>query len=446
MRAYIVVGAGYGDEGKGLATDWLCSQALAQGRNPMVVRANGGTQAAHTVITPQGERHVFNHHGSGSFLGVPTYLSQHFLLNPIGFKTEREAMPATARAAKVWVDQQAVTALPVDMMLNQMMEQRRGAGKHGSCGWGIGETVERNQTNAWRVCYADLCRGNLGVTEIYRITKEYLEYRLPKLGVAADDPVLAQWHSRLHDGSIIERWLADAEYMVKHTHRIMAREVELYTDTLVFEGAQGLGLDQDGPHFPHVTRSHTGSTNPIDVCQRVGVSWVEALYVTRCYATRHGAGPLEHEGKAHGCTVVDPTNTPNQWQDAIRSAPLDLDLTVQRISRDALALLRAYPEARMGLLMTCMDQAGPEFCYEAGFAGQVPDNLSHEDKPNLLQGRIAGGVELAVKVQGQDFTGTRLLTSWGPTRADVHVIMQHEGNMMQRLQSMQAQYAELTSG
>ena len=87
MIARIVIGANFGDEGKGLVTDYLCSQGAG-----VVVRFNGGAQAGHTVVTPEGERHVFRHFGSGTFLGVPTFLSQFFVCNPILFFEERKQL------------------------------------------------------------------------------------------------------------------------------------------------------------------------------------------------------------------------------------------------------------------------------------------------------------------------------------------------------------------
>lgn len=89
MGARVVIGANFGDEGKGLVTDWLCAQGAG-----VVVRFNGGAQAGHTVETPEG-RHVFHHLGSGTFCNVPTYLSQYFICNPILFLHELERLQAS---------------------------------------------------------------------------------------------------------------------------------------------------------------------------------------------------------------------------------------------------------------------------------------------------------------------------------------------------------------
>ncbi len=74
-KVIAVIGAGYGDEGKGLMTDYFSSQY----DDAVVIRSNGGAQAGHTVVTPEGQRHVFSHFGSGTFNGSPTFLSRHFV-------------------------------------------------------------------------------------------------------------------------------------------------------------------------------------------------------------------------------------------------------------------------------------------------------------------------------------------------------------------------------
>lgn len=77
--AIAVIGAGFGDEGKGLMTDYCCQRP----KYTTVVRFNGGAQAGHTVVTPDGRRHVFSHFGSGTLRGAATFLSRFFICNPI---------------------------------------------------------------------------------------------------------------------------------------------------------------------------------------------------------------------------------------------------------------------------------------------------------------------------------------------------------------------------
>ena len=129
-----VIGAGFGDEGKGQMVDYFART----GNFSRVVRYNGGSQAGHTVVTPDGRRHVFSQIGAGAFQEIPTHLSRFFLFNPIYFMEERRAFQATTgRFPKVTISSSAEIIIPLDVMGNRQRETERGDARHGSCGHGI---------------------------------------------------------------------------------------------------------------------------------------------------------------------------------------------------------------------------------------------------------------------------------------------------------------------
>ena len=94
----VVIGSNFGDEGKGSVTDLLSI------RKTLNIRFNGGAQAGHTVCY-RNKRHVFHHFGAGSFQGAKTYLSKHFIVNPLIFKKEYEELSSK------------INILPKDMIL-----------------------------------------------------------------------------------------------------------------------------------------------------------------------------------------------------------------------------------------------------------------------------------------------------------------------------------------
>ena len=138
MKATAVIGANFGDEGKGAVTAHLVGAAPA---TSIVGRFNGGAQAGHTVVTPR-RRHVFHHFGSGTLAGAASFLSRHFIVNPFLWEKERDELGH----AELLVDPSAMLTTPFDMLLNQVAERKRGDGRHGSCGIGINETVTRCQS------------------------------------------------------------------------------------------------------------------------------------------------------------------------------------------------------------------------------------------------------------------------------------------------------------
>lgn len=103
---------------------------------------------------------------------------------------------------------------------------------------------------------------------------------------------------------------------------------------IVFEGAQGLLLDQGNKEFfPHVTHSNTGMKNVRVLCEQAGIRDIEAYYVSRTYLTRHGAGPLPGENPS--MSFEDDTNRPNPFQGSLRFAPLRPKELLDRIKADA---------------------------------------------------------------------------------------------------------------
>src|SRR5207302_346428 len=126
---------------------------------------------------------------------------------------------------------------------------------------------------------------------------------------------------------------------------------------VIFEGAQGLLLDQDRGWFPHVTRSNTGLKNVVALAHEAGIAALDVIYATRAYMTRHGAGPLPHEiATLPTPRVRDDTNLPNPHQGSLRFAWLDLDLLATTIAPDLGDARAAGLPATHRLAITCLDQ------------------------------------------------------------------------------------------
>ena len=89
QKIKVIIGASYGDEGKGLATDFFGAQGKEK-NGTINVLTNGGPQRGHTVELPDGRRHVFKHFGAATFRGAVTYFAEQFLVNPMEFLREYE--------------------------------------------------------------------------------------------------------------------------------------------------------------------------------------------------------------------------------------------------------------------------------------------------------------------------------------------------------------------
>jgi len=352
-QARVIIGSCFGDEGKGLATDFYANHF---GNDALVVRFNGGAQAGHTVVTPEGQRHVFSHIGSGSLAGAATYLSRFFVCHPMFFFDEYQQLDALNITPRVYVDRDCPITTPFDVMLNQKLEESRGVNRHGSCGLGFGETLERHRHARFRLIADDLGQPER-VAEILRAIREhYVPQRLKALGLSSIADV-AQLPG------IIERFMEDSRLFSTIVRITDARILQAGFE-LIFEGAQGLLLDMDRGRFPYVTRSNTGLKNVATLAQEAGIDELSVSYVSRWYATRHGAGPLPFEQDTMPDEdFKDLTNQPNAWQGSLRLGLLDTDALIAAVRTD-LADAGTLP-VRQQWLITWADKAPRKLLFAA---------------------------------------------------------------------------------
>jgi adenylosuccinate synthase len=141
MNATILVDLTFGDAGKGSLVDYLVRRDNAH----TVIRFNGGAQAAHNVVLPDGRHHTFSQFGSGTFVpGVRTHLSRFMLFDPLALAAEERhlrSVGVTDAFDRLTLDRRALVVTPFQRAANRLREVARGDARHGSCGMGIGETM-----------------------------------------------------------------------------------------------------------------------------------------------------------------------------------------------------------------------------------------------------------------------------------------------------------------
>lgn len=330
----VVIGSNFGDEGKGLMTDYFCAEANKRNESCIVALCNGGAQRGHTVVTPDGIRHVFHHFGSGTFAGAATYFGEEYILNPLAFRKEYEELEALGYSPRVYSHWNCRWSTPYDMITNQILEDSRGKNRYGSCGMGIWETVlrYRNTTNPSFQQFYNMTKDEQ-VALLKRIRDEYTSKRLLK----ASPEVLQQWEDILTSDNLIYNFIDDVQFLHSHVVFDYSRVLQQY-DNVVFENGQGLLLDQRHvQYYDNTTPSNAGITNPHIIIEKyLSDADVEVCYVTRTYMTKHGAGDFEcecdkSEINAH---IEDKTNITNPYQGTIRYGRLDVDELVERIKED----------------------------------------------------------------------------------------------------------------
>ena len=324
MSVKAVIGKNFGDEGKGLATDHLAMLSERESRSCIVVRHNGGAQAGHTVEA-LGKRYVFKEISSGSFRGADTFWAPTFMPDLYKLSDERDAfLSLGVHLPEIYSDPGCPLTYIDDILINMSLESRRGKDRHGSCGMGIDEAKRRSLIPEFRITPGDIASD--GADAFYQkllyIRREYLPKRLEALSL--DPASMGEYGELISDGNVLYNY---CEQMCRNSELITVKDEEFIKnyDDIIFEGAQGLILDEENKAFaPNLTSSRTGLTNPDAMTERLGLEGPhEAFYVTRTYVTKHGAGrfPYEDIFLKEGRSFDDLTNIHNEWQGSIRFAP-----------------------------------------------------------------------------------------------------------------------------
>lgn len=373
----VVIGAGFGDEGKGLMTDYFCHQS----KNTLNVRFNGGAQAGHTVVTPEGERNIFHSLGSGH---CDVYFGPEFILNPLMLLDELKKVGTWNH--KIYIDERCQISFYADMMANQKLEEalQKENKNHGSCGCGIYETVKRGYWSGTTISVEDATDRMIFYGLYRNCMKHWIDI----------DKSLEQYCDLDTDWDIIQTLLS-----MDNVYRVS--KMPSWYNQYVFEGAQGLMLDQNNKeYYPHLTPSNTGMKNVKDILVENNMQGadIEVVYVTRSYATRHGAGLLKLEVKDKSeisKDIVEKTNVTNKYQQNFRFGYFNPVEVVKAVKKD----------------MTNLD----------GLNAKVKMAITHLDQTD---GKL---VCPNTKIETKDFIKNMIgLDAWyevdGETRNDVHML------------------------
>lgn len=325
---FAVIGTQFGDEGKGLFTDYLCTNS----RNPLVVRFSGGQQAGHTVYL-DGKRHVFSNFGSGTLRGVPTFWSNLCTFDPITVVREYKVLKEKGVTPILYVSESCPVTTPFEVHKNRNSE----AMDHGTCGCGVGATFQREE-DFYSLTANDLQFNTILniklplIQQYYGVDLEYSEFVDSVEFIRDCDDII------FVSDDFAERWSAKG-------------------DDIIFEGSQGLLLDQNIGFFPHVTRSNTGTKN-------IAKYKPVVYYITRAYQTRHGNGPMTNTELGHNIKEnPEETNILNPFQGEFKKSLLDIDLLIYGIGKDN------YSQNIVNLVITCLDHVENEWRFT--YKGQI---------------------------------------------------------------------------
>ncbi len=280
MANVVVIGAQWGDEGKGKITDLLSRSA------DMVVRYQGGVNAGHTIVV---DDKVLKLHLIPSgilypettcLIGSGTVIDPKVMLTEIDMLIENDIDISGLQVAST-----AHVTMPYHCLLDQAMEKRRGSQRIGTTGRGIGPT------------YADKAQRN-GIRVIDLLDGQRLRERLKK-PLEEKNHLLQTIYgiTPLKPEEVIEQYLGYGKRLAPHVVECTRaiHQAARNRKNILFEGAQGTLLDLDHGTYPYVT-----SSNPVSggACIGAGVGPTlidRVIGVAKAYTTRVGEGPFPTE-------------------------------------------------------------------------------------------------------------------------------------------------------
>ncbi len=278
MPNSIVVGLQWGDEGKGKVVDYLTETA------DVVVRAQGGNNAGHTVIA-NGEKYILHLIPSGILWeSKQCVIGNGVVLDPVGLVAEIEKLEAQGvviGAANLAISNRAHVVMPYHKELDEARELSRGENKIGTTKRGIGPTyADKANRNGLRLVdlLDEKVASELLAARLPEVNETLAKYDLPQFTVAG---VLAEL------APAVERLRPHVKDTIPVVHDAYAAD-----QTILFEGAQGFFLDIDFGTFPFVTSSSTSSGGAVSGSGLPPQAIQHVIGVCKAYTTRVGAGPF----------------------------------------------------------------------------------------------------------------------------------------------------------
>ena len=280
MPGLVLLGAQWGDEGKGKVTDYLAQKAS------MVVRYQGGNNAGHTVVVGDNEFKLrlipsgILYPDTTCIIGNGVVIDPRVLLKELAYLQEKGV-----DTSHLYISERAHVIMPYHILIDTLEEESKGDAKIGTTKNGIGP------------CYMDKS-ARVGIRMIDLLDKEEFAARLQNVLAQKNKLLVKLYDAKPFDfDALYNEYCGYADQLRQYvTDTSLLIDTALKKgDNVVFEGAQGTLLDLDHGTYPYVT-----SSNPVasSACVGAGIGPVNitnVLGIVKAYTTRVGEGPFPTE-------------------------------------------------------------------------------------------------------------------------------------------------------
>ena len=357
---YAVIGTLFGDEGKGHTVQLLCEDAIRRGKNPVVVRFSGGSQAAHTVSDGK-ITHVCSSYGSGVLDGVDTIVYDscgfggvfnHAYFDPIAAVNERNKLIEEYKSVypdmkvtlpQIYVSTPCRLITPYDMFNDRNDDGLLSDGTCGSGQWGAHKRYENNTLFTGEV------NGSWYENKPTECIKQVREFYGAEEDKEAEECFVKAFQENVFDFT---------------TRDEIQKKLSEEYDVVILEGSQGLLLDADKGFYPHVTSTNVGVEATFRFIKDVleaEPSDCQYYFVTRTYLTRHGNGyePRKFFGEEmeqHFLGESTETNKTNRFQGNFKVGFFEPYLFHEAFARHTLDNLQKKYNLTYNLVVTHLDK------------------------------------------------------------------------------------------
>ncbi len=456
-KAYTVTDLGGGDGGKGGVVHKLCAL-----RRPHTVIKVGGAQGSHGVSTDRGEKFNFSQFGCGTFNGARTFISDRFVVSPVGLLNEAHALRyeqgVTDPFSLVAVDGNALCTTPFHGIDSRLRELARKENPRGIVGVGVGEAyldaIERYPEEA--IYAKDLAKPDLRERLRAALNRKLFDLALIfEMEFMTEDAGLVKEQIDLIRNEEFFDWVV--EQFTEFAKRVqivdagyLRREVLSRDGVIVVESSHGVLTDRFYGFHPHTTRLRTvpEATSWSLLSEHGYDGWVIKLGVTRGYQIRHGAGPLVVDDPEMALALLpEEVGKPDRYRGKVRVGPLDmvalryaLNVCGGPQSFDGLAVTWVDYVSRVGRWKICDRYEGathPEYFTPLGeirvLRGSDNNQLRHQEglakalgdcRPHLVDFQVHPGatqedmIALCSAVLVEQLGVPVRMMSFGPTESD----------------------------
>ena len=418
MKEIIVVptGLGAGEETKGEATRFFARVVEAD-----TIWRSGGCQSGHHIMAEDGREQMFSHFGSGTFEGRKTYL-KHMVINPTDLF--EEAVQLEKKGIKnafelMTIDESCISITPYHGAISRLRELVRDENKKGTIGMGVGEAIKDSRDSNLTVRAGDFGGEETKLIEKVEGIRQYKLEQATKLlngQTNLSEEIMAELEI-LNDRELVQTTVDSFKYTAK-LFRISGDEflTDLITrgESLVTETSHGALLHPEYGFAPHTTQVDPTAQDVLKtLVEKEYGGKIVKVGVTRCYTTRHGAGPLVSFSEEMSKTIKETHNNEkqiwNEWLGSFRNGNFDVVATKYALG------ISGGPQNFGGLIISYMDELAKYDKWEVCEGYKISNDETETDNYFEMENGIILGIKKTSEINLEhQMELTRLLKKCSP--------------------------------